>query len=169
MTEREIHSQIVRWCELVTGLNTIKSHSNKKRPSGEYLMVNFLTGPADVRQFVADIEYEDTGIPNSEGNNEINAIPVIESEWKFSISSYRGDDPMRPIRLLRSRSKIQGPQQGIDPLLNIHDMGIPNNVPELINNRWEKRAHVMIYVRAYTRDGFLIDVIDEVPVTYQRI
>lgn len=165
MTENEIKAQIVRWCKAVTGATTIQAWPNAKRPEGEYLVVEFLNGPRDVRQLPADYEYDTLETQNSEGNDEINAVPVIESEWKFSIKSYRFDDPMAPIRALRSRSKMQGPQLELHPLLTIHDMGIPNNVPEKINNEWEPRAHTLLYVRGYTRDGFLIDVIDEAPVT----
>lgn len=164
LTETEIHSHLVRWCEAVTGRNTIKAFSGADRPNGEYCMVTFLTGPSDVRTLAADIEYNETGSNNTEGNPQIEAVPVIESEWKFSIKSYRGE-VMDPIRKMRARSKMQGPQLELHDSLTIHDMGIPNNVPELINHEWEPRSHTLVYIRAYTRDGFLIDVIDTAPVT----
>ena len=164
ITESEIHAQLVRWCKAVTGRKTIQSYPGADRPSGEYCEVEFLTGPRDVRTLVADIEFNETGENNSEGNPQIEAVPVIESEWKFSIKSYRGE-VMDPIRKMRSRSKMQGPQLELHELLTIHDMGIPNSTPEMINNEWEPRAHTLIFIRGYTRDGFLIDVIDDAPVT----
>jgi len=168
-TEKEVHERIVDWCALVTGLLTIKDHQSGKRPSNEHLMVHFLSGPDDVRFLPVHIEYAETGSDNSEGNPQIEAIPVIESEWTFSIHSMNGEDVMRPIRQIRSRAKMEGPQLGLSHLLSIHNIGKPNNLPEMINNEYEPRAHVMMTIRGYTRDGFLIDVIDEAPITAIRI
>lgn len=168
MNDKEIKAQIVRWCKAVTGVKTIQAWPDANRPDGEYLVVEFLTGPRDVRQLPSDYEYEELTTTNSQGNLEINAIPVIYSEWKFSIKSYRFDDCMAPIRALRSRAKMQGPQLELHPLLTIHKIGTPNNVPEKINQEWEQRAHALLYVRGYTRDGFLIDVINEAPVTVAK-
>lgn len=167
-TEKEVHERIIDWVALVTGLTTIKNHQSGKRPSGEHIMVNFIRGPLDVRFLPAAIEYAGTGENNSEGNEQMEAIPVIESEWIFSINSMRGDDVMAPIRKLRSRAKIQGPQLGLDALLSIHKIGESNNLPELINQEYEQRGHAMIYVRGYTRDGFLIDVIENAPISVTR-
>jgi len=167
-SEKEVHERIVDWIQLVTGLTTIKNHQGGGRPSGSYIMLNFLRGPIDVRFLPAATEYRGTGENNSEGNEQIEAVPVIESEWVFSINSMRGDDVMAPIRKLRSRAKIQGPQLGLDPLLSIHKIGEPRNLPEKINHEYEERGHAMIHIRGYTRDGFLIDVIDNAPVNMTR-
>lgn len=169
MTENEIKAQIVHWCKAVAGVTTIQAWPDAPRPNGDYLSVEFLTGPRDVRHLPVDYEYTELETENSEGKPEINAVPVIESEWKFSIKAYRFDDTMAPIRQLRSRAKMQGPQLELHPLLTIHDIGVPNNVPEQINNEWEPRSHTLLYVRGYTRDGFLIDVIDDAPVTVATI
>ena len=168
-SEVEVQERIVDWCELITGLTTIKNHQDGDRPAGSYLMVNMLTGPRDVRFLPAAIEYAETGENNSEGNPQIEAIPVIESEWKLSIHSYRSDDVMAPLRKLRSISKMQGPQLGLNSLLSLHNLGTPNNVPVKINHKHEPRGHMTLFVRGYTRDGFLIDVIDSAPITATRI
>jgi len=168
VTETEVHERIVDWCTLVTDLVAIKAHEGGKRPSGQYLMVNLLTGPNDVRFLPADIEFAETGEDNSEGNPQIEAIPVIESEWKFSIHSMNGSDVLSPLRKMRSRAKMEGPQLGLDSLLSIHEVGDVKNVPEMINNEYEPRGHMMVRVRGYTRDGFLIDVIDSAPITVTK-
>lgn len=166
MNETEVHESIVRWLNAVTGLVTIKAHQSAARPDNPYLMVNFLN-LREVRENHTDVEFVDTGIPNSAGENEISISPVIQSEWEFSIHSY-GNEPVTPLRKIRSMTRISGPQQLIDKSLSIFDLGAVNHVPDLIKNAWEPRAHCNLFIRGYTRDGFVIDVVDQAPINLTK-
>lgn len=168
VTEEEVHGQLVDWCEAVTGLTVVRAFPGVDRPAGAYLLTNLLNGPTDVRDFPAGFEYAGTGENNDQGNEQIEITPVIETEWEFSISSYGGENVMDPIRKLRSVAEVEGPQQGISHMLTVFNFGRPNHVPEQINHEWEPRAHVRVFIRGYTRDGFLIDVIDQAPITATR-
>lgn len=163
-TDNEVHERIIDWVEHLTTLTAVKNHESGKRLSGRYLLVNYVSGPNDVRFLPVDVEFED------QENGDVHAVPVIESEWKFSIHSYRGDDVTQPLRLLRSFAKMEGPQLKVDPRLSIFEVGDVTNLPEVIKNEPEDRAHCMVKVRGYTRDGFLIDCIEEsAPIIATRI
>lgn len=168
--ELDIHGLLVDWCENVTDLTVVRAYSRADRPTRPYLLTKNLNGPREVMDNCSDVEYVGTGENNSEGNEIVNVYPVIESEWEFSIQSFHGDDAMEPLRKLRSRYQIDGPQQGINPLLSIFNMTEPKDLSEKINHVWEHRGHVRIFLRAFTRNGFPIDVIDEMtPATVTRI
>lgn len=166
MTDKDVHEAVVRWLHAVTGIVTIKAYQGIDRPANPYMMVNMLN-IREVREHHAGEEYKELTTLNSQGNNEIEVTPVVETEWEFSIHSY-GDEPTAPLRALRSRARIEGCQQELDHPLSIFSFGTINHVPEKINKEWEERAHCLIQIRGYTRDGFLIDVIDQAPVNVTR-
>lgn len=159
MTNDEIHSAVVRWVKAVTGITTIKSHQSGPDPALPYVMVNF-TADAEVRQHEQTVEYTDTGIPNGQGQNKISAAPVIEAEWRFSVHSY-GPAPTGVLRPIVSAAKLAQVMEPLLPGLVIHEISQIRNVPDWINNRWEPRAQMDLIVRGLTRDGFVIDTIDE--------
>lgn len=159
MTNDEIHSAVVRWIASVTGITTIKSHQSGPDPALPYVMVNF-TGEAEVREHAQTVEYIDTGIPNDQGQNKISAAPVIEVEWRFSVHSY-GPVPTGLLRPIVSAAKLAQVMEPLFPGLVIHEVSQIRNVPDWINNRWEPRAQMDLIVRGLTRDGFVIDTIDE--------
>ena len=54
------------------------------------------------------------------------------------------------------------------PGLHIHEAGIINNVPDWINDAWEPRAQMPIYVRGVTTEGFVVDTIDDTSFNVSR-
>jgi len=168
MTDNEVFEDVIKWVALVSGLKTIKAHQGGDRPEKPYMMVNF-TNLREVREHHLDVDYETTGMQNTEGKNIVLAKPLIESEWEFSIHSY-GIEPTEPFRKIRTIMRIGGgPHQGINRCLTLFDIGKIAHVPDFINNRWEPRAVSKLFVRAYTKDGFVIDVIDEATTEINRI
>ena len=166
MTETEVWGDVVEFLAAVTGLTVIKSHESGPRPAKPYMMVNFIN-LREVKEHHIDTEYVDTEVENTEVEHIIEAVPVIESEWEFSVHSY-GDSPTTPFRKIRSIARIGGPHQGLDRLLTLFDVGRVANVPDVINNKWEPRSNAKVFIRAYTRDGFVIDVIDQAPLQLNR-
>ncbi|GFO81225.1 MAG: hypothetical protein A49_08520 [Methyloceanibacter sp.] len=160
MTNEEVWEALVRWLHTETELPTIKAHPSGKPPSTPYLMLNLLN-VREVRTNVADIEFEDLETVNSEGKQEVLATPVMEAEWEFSVHSYGEGDPSQILRVLKSRVHLAQRLEPMLPELVIHETGAINNVPDWANNAWEPRAHMKMFVRGYTRDGAVIDAIEE--------
>jgi hypothetical protein len=160
MNDRDAHSQLVRWVKSVTGLTTIKSHQSGDMPALPYNMVN-MTSTREVRAHEQTIEYEDQGA-------EVKASPVIEVEWMFSVHSY-GDHPTDNLRGIRSAMKLSQVMEPMFPSLIVHSVSQIRNVPDWINNGWQPRAQMDVFVRGLTRDGFLIDVIEQTQFTFERV
>jgi hypothetical protein len=152
MTDREVHSAMVRWLAGVTGLKVIKDHQSEKRPDNPYIVVNMLSR-ARVRNHPSNYEYEE------DTAEDVTTSPVMAVEWHFSVHAY-GDNPTDILRPIRSAVELPQLQESLHPLM-IHDVSSRDNrVPDFINEKWEERAQMDIYVQGYTRDGFVIDMIE---------
>ena len=159
MTNDEVWSAVVRWVKAKTGKTTIKSHQGGPAPTGQYAMVNF-TVSAEVRQHEQVTEYDEAG-------GDITARPVMETEWRFSVHAY-GPQPTDILRPLVSAAKLAQVLEPLLPGLTIHEISQIRNVPDWINNAWQPRAQMDIAIRGLTRDGFIIDVIEQTQFDYQR-
>lgn len=159
MTDLEVWSAVIRWFNARTALTTIKSHESGATPAGSYIMVNLL-GVFEVREHAQDIEYSEGADPVGPDLPPITAKPVIEAEWRFSVHAYGGSptDILRPIVSARKLAQIHEP---LMPGLIIHSISRIRNVPDWINNQWQPRAQMDFNVRGLTKDGHIIDVIEE--------
>lgn len=161
MTNDQVHTALNQWIRSKTGNTTvIKAHQGGTAPTGNYIMTNF-TGSAEVRRHNITVEFTDTGVPNSEGENIITAAPVIEMEWRFSVHAY-GTSPTDRLRPIVSAMKMLQPMEPLVPGLHVHEISQIRNVPDWINNAWQPRAQMDLFVRGITRDSVgTVDVIDE--------
>lgn len=159
MTNDEVHSAVVRWLATQTGKTVIKAHQGAPNPPLPYVMVN-MTGTAEVREWASNIEYTETAEDNSEGEKIVSAAPVIEMEWRFSVHSY-GDNPTDILRPVVSAVKLSQVMEPLLPGLLIHEVSQVRNVPDWINNQWQPRGQMDVFVRGITRDASNVDVIDE--------
>lgn len=159
MTDDEVHSALVRWIAAITDKKVIKAHQGGKDPALPYIMVN-MTGTAEVRKWAQEDKYIDTGIPNSADKNEILAIPVVEVEWRFSVHSY-GASPTGALRPIRTAFHLAQLNEPLMPGLIPHEISQIRDVPDWINNRWEPRAQMDVFLRGLVKDGFVIDTIEE--------
>lgn len=159
MTNDEVHSAVVRWIKQITGKTTIQDHQSGKAPALPYCMVNF-TGMVEVREHPSEVEYE--------GETEITARPIIEMEWRFSVHSY-GPQPTDTLRPVVSAAKLAQVMEPMFPALVIHEISQIRNVPDWINNEWQPRAQMDIVLRGVTRDGHVIDVIEEYSFEFTRV
>ena len=162
MTDREVHSAVVRWLTTVVSETVIKADQSGERPSLPYVMVNY-TGSDAVRRFPSSTEYsEDTA------SGRILAKPVIETEWRFSIHAYAASpsDILRPVRSGATLAQINEP---LMPSLVIHDVSQVRYIPEKVDEAWEPRAQMDLYVRGLVKDGHLIDTIEEFSVGVTRV
>lgn len=151
MTNDEVWSAAVRWIASRTGRRAIQSHQSGRVPSLPYVMVN-MTGVFEVRQHEQDIEFD--------GTATVTATPVIETEWRFSVHAY-GPNPTDILRPIVSAVKLGQVQEPLLPGLVVHDISQIRNVPDWINNGWEPRAQMDFNLRGLTRDGHVIDVIED--------
>ncbi|MBG6211680.1 hypothetical protein IWQ49_006371 [Labrenzia sp. EL_126] len=160
MTNDEVHSAVVRWINASTaGTPTIKAHQSGDRPGTPYIMVNF-TGLVEVQRWHQKIEYTETENLNSAGEKIVEAAPVIEMEWRFSVHAY-GTAPTDELRPIVSAIKMQQPMEPLQPDLIVHEVSRIRNVPDWINNAWEPRAQMDFIVRGLIRDSVNVDTIDE--------
>lgn len=159
MTDNDIHSSLVRWLKGVTGLVAIKAYQSAERPDQPYLMVN-LTGVYEVREWSQEIEYQ-------EDTAGVTATPPIETEWRFSVHAY-GQDPTSILRPVRAAAQLAQMNEPMMPGLIVHECSQVRNVPDWINEKWEPRAQIDIFVRGIARDGFLVDVIEKAPFDFDR-
>jgi hypothetical protein len=161
ITNDQVHSAVVQWVKAKTGnTTTIKAHQGGPAPALPYIMINF-TGSAEVRRHEITVEFTDTGTPNSEGENIITAAPVIEYEWRFSVHAY-GPSPTDRLRPIVSAMKVPQAMEPLMPGLHVHEISQIRNVPDWINNAWQPRAQMDVFVRGVIRDSIgTVDVIDE--------
>jgi hypothetical protein len=162
MNDVEIHEALVRWLSAQTGLRVIKAHQSGDRPDKPYLMINMLNC-REVREHCQDFEFVETETLNSEGLAEISVSPVIEMEWDFSIHAY-GDNPTNSLRILKGRTHLAQRLEPLFPSLIVHETGTINNVPDWVKNDWEPRAQMNLLIRGLTRDGAVVDVIQDASV-----
>lgn len=144
----------------VTGITTIKAYESGTAPTTPYNMVNML-GTRDIRAHEQVIEYADQGA-------DVKATPVIEVEWSFSVHAY-GANPTDNLRGIRSAAKLSQVMEPMLPSLIVHDVSQIRNVPDWINNQWQPRAQLDLFVRGLTRDGFLLDVIEQTEFNFERV
>lgn len=166
MTDDELHGRVVEFVARVTGRPTIRSYQSGPPPAGVYVAVNF-TGSSAVRDHEQTIDYtptrEDEPAPDSAGDYPpITATPVIEREWRYSVHAYGDPQPSDVLRPIESAAKLSEILEPLFPDVVLHDVSQVRSVPEWINNAWEPRAQVDIIMRGLTRDGFVINVIEEI-------
>lgn len=162
MTDDEVHSALVRWLADTLSVRVIRDHEGGARPQLPYVMANFL-GSVEVRDHAQRIEYS-SARPDPA---DVVATPVLEIEWRFSVHAY-GPTPTDILRPLRSASRLSQVIEPMLPRLNIFEMSQIRNVPDWVNERWEPRAQLDIMLRGLTRDGFIIDTIDDMDVNIDR-
>lgn len=157
MTDDQVITALVRWLAALTGTGAIRMHESGPVPELPYIAVN-LTGTAEVREHAADIEFADV-------STDVVARPVVETEWRFSVHAYGGESPTDILRPIRSAVQLAQRLEPLMPTLVIHEVSQIRDVPDWINNAWEPRAQMDVFVRGLTRDGFVIDVIEQTSVT----
>lgn len=160
MTNDEVWSAVVRWVKGKAGnVTTIKANQSGPAPTSPYVMVNF-TGTVEVRDHHITVDYVETPVPNSQGEKIVTAAPVTEIEWRFSVHAY-GPNPSDRLRPIISARKISQLMEPLLPGLLVHETSQIRDVPDWINNAWQPRAQMDVFIRGLIRDAQAIDTIDE--------
>lgn len=152
MTNKDVHEALIKWIASLTGLLVIKTNQSGERPEKPYITVN-MTAVASVR-----VHPTDYGIDDGEAAT---ISPLMVTEWRFQVQAY-GDEPSDILRQLKSAQWLRQITEPLEPLV-IHEMGRINDVPEWINEAWEPRANMDLFLHGTTRDGFVVDLIETVP------
>ena len=166
MTDDQVHSALCDWLESIAKIPVIMSHQGGPTPADSYIVVN-LTGTAEVREWSQTVEYEEPQRDTGEEFGEVTATPPIETEWRFSVHAY-GQGPTSILRPVRAAAQLAQKNEPMMPGLIVHECSQVRNVPDWINEKWEPRAQIDIFVRGIARDGFLVDVIEKAPFDFDR-
>lgn len=167
MNDSEIHAALVRWFSTRTSVTVIQSEQGGPEPALPYVLVRF-TGSAPVREQIQDVEFIELGTINSEGLNEVSAAVVIETEWRYSIHAHGGESPSDLLRPIRAAAELRQTLEPLMPGLIIHELSQIRNVPEYVNEAWEPRAQMDLFLRGLTKDGFVIDTIEDYSFNIER-
>lgn len=169
-TEDQIRKAVRSWLVKTLGVATGKvifAHQSGPRPALPYFMVN-VTGSNMIRDNEQITEYDPhfsvDEQPDTAGEYPpVTATPVIEREWFVSLHAYSNTDTgaEQSLRPLQSAIRLTQQMEPMFPSLIVHAMSRIRSVPEFVNNVWEPRANCDIFVRGLTRDGFVIDVIND--------
>lgn len=167
MTDEDVHAALVKWLALRTSLMVIQGEQGGPEPALPYVLVRF-TGTAPVRDNIQDVEYLELESTNSEDLKEVKASPVIETEWRYSVHCHGGGSPSDVLRPIRSAAELRQMLEPMAPGLIIHELSQIRNVPEFINEKWEPRAQMDLFLRGLTKDGFVIDPIETYSLNIER-
>lgn len=168
MTDEDIHAALVRWFTARTSLTVIQGEQGGPEPVLPYVLVRF-TGSAPVRDNIQDVEFIELDTENSQGFKEVKASPVIETEWRYSIHAHGGGSPSDILRPIRSAAELSQMNEPLMPGLIIHELSQIRNVPEYINEQWEPRAQMDLFLRGLTKDGFVVDAIETYSFGFERV
>lgn len=163
----EAHEIVVRWIAAKTGLKTILARQGVARPPVPYIMVN-PTGFNTLHYHASEVEYEEVTTPDGE---KVLATPVMDVEWRYSIHAYSSEDrePEDILIPLKSYVQLQQPMEPMFPELVVHSISQIRNVPEMVQNTWEPRAQMDLFLHGVMRYGHLIDVIEQTEVVIERV
>ena len=179
MTEDEIHSAFVSWLNGLLDPPVIKAYPEEDT-SAAIVVVNHV----QTREVRANAQFDAYSNLETAGGEVVIVRPQVETEWHFSVHAYglskvdpatnlaRSPVPPVPTQILRPLVAAAQLRQILEPLapsFHIHEISPIRNVPDWVNNRWQARAQVDIYLRGVVADGFAIDVIEEIePTLYTR-
>lgn len=163
MTDDEVFSVLVRWVNAVTGLKVVRAYDSAKHQL-PFLMLNLLrSGP--VRDHEQSVEYLVTAnVDPVSGFFIEEAQPVIETEWVYSLNCY-GDGSMDVLRRIIGASRLIQVQEPMMPGLILTNTSARRHLPETINNVWQDRAQIDVFLRGIVQDGYPVDVIDDITPT----
>lgn len=170
MTDDQIRTALVNWLVSITGHVVIIDRQSGPRPVQPYIMVN-LTGTVAIRSHEQQVIFtpsrEDEPLPEEDTAGDpiyppITATPLMDVEWRFSIFAFGTDCPSDLLRPIRSAAKLLQVMEPIYPGVVLHELSQIRSVPEWVNTAWEERAQMDLFLHGVTRDGFVVDVIDDI-------
>ena len=148
-----MNTALVRWLKKLLGVEVILEHQSGPTPALPYVTVNLIQA-SEVRSHHSNMLYDE------ETDGDIEATPVVEMEWFYSVSSY-GPNPVDILRPIVSASKLSQVMEPMFPNLVISELSAIRNIPSYINEAWEPRAQIDMFLRGVIKDGHVIDVIEE--------
>lgn len=154
MTEEQVTNAVVQFLNARLGILVIQADQSKPDPDVTHVAVRF-TGLSEMRDNPQGDDFEDLSA------EDVLQTQVIESEWRFSLHAY-GPNPVSLMRKLRAAvHSIYRSKPLLDLKLELHEVSQIRNVPEYFNEQWQPRAQMDLYVRGLTKEGDLVDVIEQ--------
>lgn len=159
MTESQIIAAVVQWLKARLSVLVIQADQSAPEPDVPHVVVRF-TGVSELRDMPQEDDFED------EGEN-VRQSQIIETEWRFSLHAYAAD-PMSLLRPLRAAVHSIYANKPLLPNLELHEVSQIRNVPEFFNEKWQPRAQIDLYIRGLTKEGDLVDVIEQASFDIER-
>lgn len=154
MTEQEVTNALVQFITARLSVLVIQADQSAPDPDVPHIAVRF-TGLSETRD---NPQGEDFADLNEE---DVLQTQIIESEWRFSLHAY-GPNPVSIMRKLRAAvHMVPRVKPLMDLKLELHEVSQIRNVPEFFNEKWQPRAQMDLYVRGLTKEGDLVDVIEQ--------
>lgn len=160
MTEDQVHTALVDWLMSLLGITVIMADQSGDRPALTYGMTK-LANAGPVYKNLIDIEYRDVGPAPA----AMKAKPKNEYEYIYMLYIYGpgGQDLMRRLQLGKELAQTQEP---MFPGVVLVEMGRVNDIPELVNQKWEPRVQANLVLRTMTDEEFDAYVIEEHTIDY---
>ena len=138
----------------------IRDHMNAPRPAGPYAMITFI-GSRDL----GEADHPCYGTATIATQARVTETRIRSSEYKFRIDVYapRATDYTRlferALRSERANVELGG--------LVVRHVDAVTQAPELVQQKWEGRAHMNVELAALTREKLLIDVIESGEIQFE--
>lgn len=158
MTDDQVQEALIEWLATITGVTVIKAHQGIDRPATPYLMVE--KGIVEeLSEHPEQILHTAIAGLNSEGLQQDMATPILELEWLMLVYSF-GEGQSAALRKVKQAVHLKQIQEPLG-VLNIHETGVINSIPEFVDQTWESRSQMNVMVRGVSTGGFIIDTIEE--------
>jgi hypothetical protein len=168
MTELEQFTTLRTWILAITDLpEIIRAHPDAPRPSGVYGVLNLVN--ANRINWPDDYDYaqlDGSTVVDTGDDYPTEQIPVEQWEYQWSFHLYGPGGADQAARLI-SAARSDAALLRLHPL-TLHRTSMVRRVPELIENVWEERAQIDLFVHARVRHGFKSDRVDTARVSAQN-
>lgn len=155
MSDDAAWSAVVRWVAQTTDQQVIRAHQEGHRPALPYVMVNLIKA-GRVREFAQTTIYTDDSVEGA------TAYGLIPWRWHFSVHAF-GEGCETLLARLGSALDVPQAAEPLTPTYALERFSDVRRLPERINEQWEWRAQIDLYLVGSKREAFSTDLIETVP------
>lgn len=151
-----IEDALYTWAFGVTAVQTIFAHPNAPRPTGQYILINILESTKIGWEEKTEVLLIDDSIDIDYSN--------VENLF-VSINVYRGDALQLSTKLKDSLARVTVRDQLFASGLGFNRVGSVNEIPEVIDKKWEERAQFDCFFFTRSLDEENIETIKQIELT----
>lgn len=151
-----IENTLYQWVSGVTGLTTIFANPNAPRPTDPYALINIIsTTPVGVE------ESESTLLPNTSVDVEYSNLELV----MVSINTYYSGAHQTATKIKDSLGRVTSKAELFAGGLGYSRSTAVNDIPEVIDERWEERAQFDCFFYTRSLDAENIESIQKISIT----